>query len=216
MTLMVSMDVIKNGNTCEPAVAELIKYFQENNISEISFDDVIAHWKLLGRRDWAIWAYQNKKVFEQLVNYNVSQEEITADEAQENYLNSLNLIGYRVNNVDYSTLEDAQNARQQQLANLKDEMEPLVVCNLEVIDANGDATWTIVDLDNLDLPTNANVKIFNPTSGQYVSCTTLEEAILKRNEFIVLVSDSMNGSARIAKVMSHPDFPNEQILNYEF
>lgn len=215
MTLMVSMDVIKKGNTCEPAIAELIKYFEENNISEISFGDVIAHWKLLGRRDWAIWAYQNKKVFEKLVNYSPTQQDLESDTTEQTYLNNLSLIGYRVNGIAYITLEEAQTAREQQLANLKAQMEHLVVCNLETINEKGDSTWSVVDLDNLDTSITGNIKVFNPITGQYTNCQSLEEAITQRDELIILVSDHMNGSAKIAKVLSHPDFPEEQILSYD-
>lgn len=215
MTLKLSMDVIRQGKTCEPAIDEMAKYFEENNISEIAFEDVIAHWKKIQRRDWAIWAYENKKKFEELVEYNNTQAEIEADLTEVAYLNTLNHIGYVVHTAVYPTIEEAQIARQQRLADLKEEIEPLVVCNLETTNANGDATWTVVDLDNLEPQLSGNIKVFNPVTGQYVTCTNVQEALLVRNEFIVVTTDHMHITTKIAKALQHPDYPDEIISDYD-
>ena len=215
MTLMVTLEQIKQGNTCEPAVQELINYFQTNNITQISFEDVIAHWKALGKRDWAIWAYKNKSVFEQLVNYVPTTDEQTQDMTDLNALEVLNLIGYSVNGITYSTLTEAQTARQNQLEIIKTQIKPLIVCNLEVFNANGDATWTIVDVDTVSISDNSNIQVFNPITGQYTAYATLHEAVAARDALLVPVSDQLNGSARVLNVMQNPEFPNEQYLQHD-
>lgn len=216
MSLVLTMDMIRQGNTCDPAIAEMEKYFIENNITEVSFDEIIAYWKKINRRDWAIWVYENKKVFEAISSYTPSVEEQVADEKILQDLNSFEHIGYIVNNVQYKTFEEASVARQTALSSLKEEMEQLVICNLEEQHENGDASWIVVDLDNLQINDSCVIKVFNPLTGQYTTHDTVEAALSKRNELIVAVSDVVNGTAVIGKVLQHKDFKEELIVSYDF
>lgn len=215
MSLIITLDMMRQGDTCEEAMAEMEKYFIENNITEISFDEIIAYWKEINRRDWAIWVYENKKVFEVLASYTPSsEEEIEATEAVER-LNTFELIGYIVNSVQYKTFEEAYAARQTRLALVKEEMEKLVVCSLEQKHENGDTTWIVVDLDDIQDSNYHSIKVFNPVSGRYTTHETVEDAVSKRNEVIVQVSDAMNGTAIIGKVLKQKDFEEELIISYE-
>lgn len=212
MTLMVTLEIAKLGNTCDPAYAEMEKYFAEKNITSISIDEMIAHWKTLKRRDWAVWLYKNKGVFEQLTAQNIPQEELDRYIADYEYLEHKEIIGYKVNGVVYKTLQEAETARLARLEVLKVELEPLVVCNLEVVDENANAHWSAIDLDDVTLNPNANIKIFNPVTGAYTTCTNQAEALTVRNDFILQAADRINGSAIIYPVERHPDFPDEQVL----
>lgn len=216
MSLTLNRDLLIQGGTCEEAMAEIEKYFIENNISVVSFDEVIAYWKQINRRDWAVWAYENKKVFESLVSYTPSiEEDVHIAETLED-LNSFEHVGYVVNGVHYKTLEEAVVARQNNLALVKEDMEKLVVCNLEEKHENGDATWVLVDLDNLQLSDNCVIKVFNPITGVHTTHNTLEDALAKRNALIIEASDCLKGTTRIGKVLQHKDFKEDIDILYEF
>jgi hypothetical protein len=212
MTLMVTLEIAKLGNTCDPAYAEMEKYFAEKNITAISVEEMIAHWKSLKRRDWALWLYRNKGVFEQLTAQAIPQEELDKYTADYQYLESEVVVGYRIGPVIYGTLQEAEAARAIKLEELKVQIEPQVVCNLEVLDEHGNATWSVIDLDDVVIPDNASIKVFNPVTGQYTTCTTQAEALSYRDKFILQVSDCVDGSAKIYEVKKHPDFPDEEAI----
>lgn len=209
--LMVTLEIAKQGNTCDPAYAEMEKYFAEKGITSISIDEMIAHWKALKRRDWALWLYRNKGVFEELTKQQIPQEDVDRYKVDYEYLAQEQVVAYIVNNVKYKTMAEAETARQQNLALLKDSVEPLVTCNLEVLHENTDSTWLAIDLDNFVPPENSQyrIKVFNPANGLYTDCSTLQEAIVKRDEFIVLTADHMHASAKIYEVKQHPDFTDD-------
>lgn len=215
MSLVLTMDMIRQGNTCDPAIAEMEKYFIENNITEVSFDEIIAYWKKINRRDWAIWVYQNKKVFEAISAYTPTAEEQLADEKTLQDLNKLDFVSYVVNGVEYETLEEATNASNSAILLLKDEMEKTVVCNLEEKHENGDATWTTVDLDDLQLTENCVIKVFNPSLGQYTTHTSLEDALEQRNKLIAELLDIADNCYAIGRKVKQKDFPDEVIVFYE-
>jgi hypothetical protein len=51
---------------------------------------------------------------------------------------------------------------------------PNFVVNHVVINENGDHVWAVIDLETTT-ETN-NFQVFNPATGQYVFCNTIEEA----------------------------------------
>lgn len=209
--LMVTLEIAKLGNTCDPAYAEMEKYFAEKNITAISVDEMIAHWKTLKRRDWALWLYKNKGVFEQLTQQQIPQADIDRYAADYAYLEQEEVVGYVVNNITYNTLEEANVARQNRLEELRPSLENLAVCNLEIVHENTDSTWTVIDLNTFVPPENATyrIQVLNPVSGQYTSCTSVDEAKQKRSEFVLLTADQSNGSALIIEKREHPDFRDD-------
>lgn len=209
MTIIVSIDVIKN-TICTPAGEELVRYAEEKGLTELSFDETIAHWKALGKRGWAVWLYKNKSIFEKLANTQSTEEENSAHNADFEYLSNQNTL-YLVNGIKYNSLEEAKQARENQLEFLKSKTEPLVVCSLETFNENGDSIWVSIDLDDFSAPIDKSyvIKVFSPVNGIYDSFTSLEEALLKRNENMTIVADSMFGSAVIREILQHPDFPDD-------
>ena len=212
MSLIVNMDIIRQGNTCDPAVQELIKYFEENNITEASFDEIVSYWKSIKRRDWALWAYQNKTVFEQLVNYTPSQNENIVDAQNIDELNKLDFVGYVINGVVFNTLEEAQQEKHLKFSKLTEKVESIVVCSLETVHENGDVTWVTVDLDELNVSNNSNIKVFNPITGQYITNNTYQDALSQRNIIINNTIESMfGGQLKILKVMAYKGFAEDKV-----
>lgn len=209
MTIIVSIDVIKK-TICSPAGEELVRYAEERGLTELSFDETIAHWKALGKRGWAVWLYKNKAMFEKLANQQATPEEEATYSADLQYLEQ-QIEAYQVNGIVYKTIEEAEAARQKELDLLKPEAEALVVCSFELINENGDSTWVNVDLDDFVAPTDTQykIKVFNPVHGIYDDCDSLEQALIKRNENMVLVSDHTFGKSAIKTVFVHPNFIND-------
>lgn len=215
MTLRVSLEIAKQVTICSPAFEEIVKYYTDNNIESATVEEMIAHWKKMGRRDWALWLYAHVPEFERLVGVESTQQEKELFNADEAYLNTKQVVYYTVNNIRYDTLAEAEVARQARLAELKNEIEPLCVCSLEILHENGDSTWQVIDLDDFIAPTDKGytIKVFNPVSGRYTTCTTQVEALSCRDDFIIQTTDHMNGSSVIRELKQHPDFPNEEPTN---
>lgn len=209
--LMVTLEIAKQGNTCDPAYAEMEKYFAEKNITAISIDEMIAHWKALKRRDWALWLYKNKGVFEQLTQQQIPQVDIDRYAADYTYLEQEEVVGYVVNGITYSTLEEANIARQARLEELRPSLECLTTCNLEVVHANTDSTWTVINLDTFVPPENDTyrIQVLNPVNGGYTSCNSVDEAKQKRSEFVAMTADHSDGSTLIIEKREHPDFRDD-------
>ena len=219
MTLMATLENIKQGNTCEPAVEELIKYFEANNLTEISFEEVIAHWKSIDHRDWAVWAYQNKEVFEQIANYTSTPEEIVQDNAELNALEVLNFTNtYSLNGVIYQTLDEVTAANAILQADLLAQATKTTICNLEIFNSNDTTTWSVIDLATFVPDPNVKwaIQIFDHETGLYTKATTLEEA---KSVQATLVQKECNricsNQLKIARVMVNPEFPNDKVLNYD-
>lgn len=212
MTLKVSLDIAKQVSICTPAFEEIVKYYTDNGIETATVEEMVTHWKSIGRRDWALWLYAHVPEFERLVQQESTQQEKESFAADEQYLNTIQTIGYSVNNIKYQTLEEAEVARTKRLAELKEEIEPLCVCSLEIIFDNGDSSWKVIDLDDFVVPDEKphTIKVFNPISGQYTTFDNINDAIVSRNDIIIQTSDYMNGTSRILEVKQHPDFPNEE------
>lgn len=210
MTLKVSLEIAKKVTICSPAYEQIVKYYTDNNIESATVAEMIAHWKAMGRRDWALWLYAHVPEFERLVQQESTEAEKQAFLEDENYL-SYTETKYRVNSNVYLTLEEANVARQNELDALKPQTEPLIICSLEVIHENGDTSWQNIDLDDFVPPLDKPyvIKVFNPTSGVYDTCDSLQQALEKRNENMIYVADHQFGTAIIHAFKQHPDYPNQ-------
>jgi hypothetical protein len=215
MTLRVSLEIAKSVGICNEVMPAIIKYYTDNNLESATLDEVIAHWKALGKREWAIWLYSKRTLFETLTRTTSSPEEIAFYEADEAYLRQEQIFTYVVNNVEYEVLEQANVARQRELDLLRDKVEPLVVCALETLHENGDATWQVIDLDDFVPPTDTpyKIRVFNPAIGTYNVCDSLEEAISQRNSNMIQVADVQFSTAVISVIRKHVDFPEEPVQN---
>lgn len=212
MTLRVSLDIAKKVSICTPAFDEIVKYYTDNGIETATVEEMIAHWKSMGRRDWALWLYAHVPEFERLVGEEATAQEKAAFATDEAYLKAIDVVGYTVNNVEYSTLEAAEAARQAQLDVLKVQTEPLCVCNLEIIADNGDSTWLPVDLDDFVAPEGKpyKIQVFNPAIGRYSDHDSLASALEQRNANMVQVADIQFASAVIYPIKKHVDFLHEE------
>jgi len=219
MTLIATLDNIKKANTCFPAVAELIDYFQKNGITSISFDEVILHWKAIGRRDWAVWAYQNKKVFEDICNYSSDQNEIDEDALILNQLETLVFTGkYSVDQKEFDDLDSAKIGKQELDIELLKQAKNTTVCNLVIVTDDASETWVVIDLDTYvdDLNTNHYYKIFNHETGLNEQALTIKDAKTLWNGLTQKEFNRINDQAKqIAKVMIHAEFPDVKILDYD-
>lgn len=212
MTLKVSLEIAKKVTICSPAYEQIVKYYTDNNIESATVEEMIAHWKSMGRRDWALWLYAHVPEFERLVGEEATQSEKQQYAEDTSYLN-ITETKYKVNSNVYLTLEEATVARQNELDALKPQTEPLIICSLEVIHENGDTSWQNIDLDDFVPPENKPyvIKVFNPMLGVYDSCDSLQQALEKRNENMTYVADHQFGTAIIHVFKQHPDFPDEII-----
>lgn len=211
MTLKVSLDIAKQVTICSPAFEEIVKYYTDNNIESATVEEMIAHWKKMGRRDWALWLYAHVPEFERLVGIESTQQEKESFAADEYYLKNESVTFYRVDNIEYATLEEAETARQNKLAQSREKIEHLCTCSLEIIHENGDTTWQVIDLDDFIAPLDKpyKIKVFHPIPGRYTEFTSLEEALAARNQYMTESADHLDGSARIDTVVKHKDFLNE-------
>lgn len=211
MTLRVSLEIAKSVGICDEVMPSIIKYYTDNNLESATLDEMIAHWKAIGRRDWALWLYSKRRLFEKLTGQKSSPEEVAAYEADEAYLRAIEVVSYQVNGVFYDTRAEAEEARRVELAKLKPQLEPCVTCNLEVISEAGDTTWQVIDLDDFIPPSDAQyrIQVFSPADGRYDVCASLEEALIKREENMGRMADYQYTTTAIFEIKKHPDFLHE-------
>lgn len=207
---------IITGNTCQPAVDVLTKYFTENNLTEISFDEVISLYKSLKKREWIIWAYNNKKVFAKLINYTIPEEEANADAIALADLFSGNPTGnYKVLDTIYPSLDAAKEVAENTLQNLIQQNLPKALgyatACLEVLNEDGTTTWSPIELQSAVEPTSGTwcYQVFNHLKGVHGKADTLAEAVALQQSLALQEATYNSAKPNIQVEYLHPDYPNE-------
>lgn len=173
----ITLQIAEQAGTCGDALVELERYITNNNITAVSFDEVIAYWKQIDRRDWAYWAYTNKHEFEKLVGAVTTPETLVAHQADIASLSKTKLLGYAVNGVIYPTLEEAKAAQNKNILETIPKAAELIHINLGYTSNDGHEVWATTTLETFIEPEGGWVLyLVNPLTGERRQFTDISSA----------------------------------------
>lgn len=203
---------IRAFGMCDPGFAAHEQYMVENNLTELTFDESVELDRRAGRRDWMIFAYENKSRLAQAAGYVIPPEEAAADAVLLNELKTGTPTGsYYFKGQEYETLELAKDAREEFLQENRLRVEPLVNAILVTIQ-DGHTSWDPIHLNDPSIPVGSEYSygVFNNLTGQYAFVDTIDAAKLKTEE---IIQENFNTlKTTIYSVSKHPWFPDSPIL----
>lgn len=208
-----TLEQMKAFGMCDETLAAHEKYMQDNNLSEITFDQGLAMDKSLGRRDWMIWALERKPLMAKFLNYTIPDDEAAADAALLKDLQTGQPTGaFQFNNIQYNNLASAQAAVTAAKNEKMQQALTLTVINRVTITDEQHETWVAINVDTEIEPSEGNwcYKVFNHVTGQYLTVSTLAEAKTTRQS--LAQKDVDNTEFTIFLISRHPDFLNDVIL----